>query len=54
MKECEIPVPGFAANSGTGKTSLLVKLFPLLNDQADGLDGRISSVSPFNVRPKPV
>ena len=28
-----IPVLGFAAYSGTGKTSLLVKLLPLLNDK---------------------
>lgn len=31
MMEFDIPVLGFAAFSGTGKTTLLVKLIPLLN-----------------------
>ena len=33
MTKRNIPVLGFAAYSGTGKTSLLVKLIPLLNDR---------------------
>ena len=30
MTQCDVPVLGFAAYSGTGKTTLLVKLIPLL------------------------
>ena len=33
MTRHSVPVLGFAAYSGTGKTSLLVKLIPLLNDR---------------------
>lgn len=33
IKQSAIPVLGFAAYSGTGKTSLLVKLLPLLNEK---------------------
>lgn len=33
MIVCSIPVLGFAAYSGTGKTSLLTRLIPLLQDQ---------------------
>jgi molybdopterin-guanine dinucleotide biosynthesis protein MobB len=33
MNSFEVPVLGFAAYSGTGKTTLLVKLIPLLKEQ---------------------
>ncbi len=32
MVECRVPVLGFAAYSGTGKTTLLTELIPLLKD----------------------
>ncbi len=40
MKNAQIPILGFAAFSGTGKTTLLTKLIPLLKD----LDLRIALI----------